>query len=378
MSAYSDGIVIGGGVIGLSVAFRLARDGIRVTVLERDRCGAESSWAGAGVLAPCNPHRRDPVAALRQRSLSLYPSFCAELLDETGVDPEFDACGELEIALTQEAAGSLRSDATAGKDRRLTDGRPAYEFHDPIATRRIEPLVAEHVFGSLECRETSQVRNPRLLRALRTGCDRTGVEVREGTPVIDFALESDRVVGVRTVSGALPASFVVLCAGAWSSQIGGRLKLLMPVCPVRGQMILCKFDRPPFRRILARGKTYLVPRRDGHVLLGATEEHESGYAKRVTAEGLHGLIEKAVQLVPSMAEAPIAATWAGLRPGTPDDDPYIGPVPGFDGLIAATGHFRAGLILAPVTAEIISAIVHQRPYDIDITPCSPGRLTDHR
>jgi glycine oxidase len=147
----------------------------------------------------------------------------------------------------------------------------------------------------------------------------------------------------------------------------------MPVVPVRGQIVLLKLPSRPFTPIISRGKTYLVPRHDGHVLLGATEEPDAGYNKRNTAAGVSKLVASALQMVPSLADAPIEATWAGLRPGTPDDKPYIGPVPGFDGLIAATGHFRTGLTNAPVTAEAVAAMISGRGFDTDLTDCRPGR-----
>jgi glycine oxidase len=366
-------IIVGGGVIGLSIARRLRRDGVRVTLLERGRCGAEASWAAAGVLTPCNPHRNDGVAALRQRSLSMYHSFCAELVEETGIDSEYEQCGELEIALNADAFRSLLADQHAGEEQCVADGRPAFEFQTTEEARCIEPVLTAFFFGALECRETAQVRNPRLLRALHAACLKAGVDIREETPVHDFVLDGTRVTGVRTEKGELPAEKVILCAGAWSSQIGQRLHELMPVHPVRGQIILMKFESRPFTRVISRGKTYLVPRRDGHVLLGATQEHDAGYNKRNTPKGIADLFEKGIKLVPSIADAAVVTQWAGLRPGTPDDNPYIGPVPGFDGLIAATGHFRSGLILAPVTAEIVASLIQGRDYDIDLSACRPGR-----
>jgi glycine oxidase len=368
-----DCIVIGGGVIGLSVARRLARDGVRAMVLERGRCGAEASWAAAGVLAACNPHRTDAVAALRDRSLSMYPSYCAELTAETGIDPEYEPCGELELALNADSLRSLRDDAKAGAEKRLPDGRTAYQFLSPEETRRVESVVSGPILGALECRDTAAVRNPRLLRALHTACMKAGVDIREETTVRDLVLDGSRVAGVQTDKDKLHADRVVLCAGAWSSQIGQRLNELMPVHPVRGQIILLKLDARPFTHVISRGKTYLIPRRDGHVLLGATQEADAGFVKRNTPDGIAKLFEKGVKLVPMIADAPVVAQWAGLRPGTPDDNPYIGPVPGFDGLIAATGHFRSGLILAPVTAEIVAGLIQSRDYDIDLSACRPGR-----
>ncbi len=373
MSKSPDCIVVGGGVIGLTIARRLAREGLGVTLLERAQVGHQASWAGAGVLAPPNPHRKDAAAVLHLRSLSMYPDFCAGLLDETGIDPEYERSGELELAFDDQGLSILRSDAQAGRDHVMPDGQAADEIHSAEQTRFLEPLVSPNVVGSMECRETAQVRNPRLLRALQSACTRAGVDIRENTPVRGFLIDDNRVTGVPTETGTVSAPNVVLCAGAWSSQIGDRLQTVMPVHPVRGQMVLMKLDRRPFERVISRGKTYLVPRRDGHVLLGATEEPGAGFAIRNTAKGITGLIEKGLKLVPSLADAPLEVTWAGLRPGTPDDKPYIGRVPEFDGLIAATGHYRSGLSLAPATAEVVAAIIAGRAYDLDLCCCLPGR-----
>jgi glycine oxidase len=370
-----DCLVIGGGIVGLTVARRLGRDGLRVTLLEKGRCGGEASWAGAGILSPCNPHRTDFVHHLHEHSLDLYPAFCAELFEETGVDPEYERCGELELLFTDDAYRIARADERAAAGRTMPDGAPVYELHEGDAARQIEPLISGDILGALECRRTGVVRNPRLLRAVRTACEIAGVTIREDTPAADLLFDGERVTGVITGEGAVRAGHVVLCAGAWSSQISERLGSIMPVHPVRGQMILLKLPERRFQRAIMRGRNYLVPRRDGYVLLGSTEEPEAGYSKRNTAKAIAMLMEKGMQLVPSLAEASVEATWAGLRPGTPDDKPYIGPVPGITGLIAATGHFRSGLTLAPVTAEVVSGLVQTGQSSFDLSLCRPGRLT---
>lgn len=369
-----DVVVIGGGVVGLAVARRLAREGLAVTLVDRGPCGGEASWAGAGVLSPCNPHRTDPVAHWQDRSLELYPSYCAELFDESGIDAEYDQVGELELAFDEQGLGIARSDGEAGAGKRLPDGGPAYVLLSREDAIDIEPAVSPEIVGALHVRETAQVRNPRLLRALASSCQRYEVDLRENAPADELLLDGNTVIGVRAGGHVIAAGLFVLCAGAWSSQLHPRLDKLMPVRPVRGQMILMNLDRRPFRPIIARGKTYLVPRRDGHVLLGATEEPNAGYAKRNTPKGVAHLTREGLRLAPLLAEAPIEKTWAGLRPGTPDDRPYLGPVPGFDRLLAATGHFRTGLTLAPVTAEYIASIITGRSYPFDLRDCRPGRI----
>lgn len=255
----------------------------------------------------------------------------------------------------------------------MPDGRLALEMRTPEQTAQIESAASREILGSLQCHRTAQVRNPRLLQAMKVACTRAGATVRERAGVDGIVVERGRVIGVRIGDQLLSGGTVILCAGAWSSQIDSRLGELMPVHPVRGQMVLLEVDRRPFSHVVARGKTYLVARCDGHVLLGSTEEPEAGFSKRNTPKGVAGLMEMGLRLVPALAEASVAAMWAGLRPGTPDDKPYIGPVPDFAGLIAATGHFRSGLTLAPAMADVVVSMVHDRPYDLDLSCCFPGR-----
>lgn len=368
-----DCVLVGGGVVGLTLARRLAGEGWSVTLVERSACGTEASWAGAGVLSPLDPRRRDPIFQLSERSLELYPTFCADLLAETGVDPEFERCGELEVLVDQEAVSAARSIARADAHEGESDSS-GYEFLSPAQLLNLEPYVTREVLGGLRCRRTAQVRNPRLLRALRGACLNAGVVLRENTIVRSLRTSPQGCIGgVLTDAGELKSATVVLCAGAWSSLLDQRLATLMPVHPVRGQMVLLKLDQRPFRPVVSCGKIYIVPRRDGHVLVGATEEPEAGFQRRNTAQGVSYLLSSALALVPSLASAPVVATWSGLRPGTPDHRPYIGPVPGYRGLFAATGHYRTGLTLAPATAEVISACLTGRPCAINPTCCLPGR-----
>jgi glycine oxidase len=368
-----DILIIGGGVVGLTIARRLAQSGRRVALLERGECGREASWAGAGILSPCNPHRTDPLHHLQDRSLAMFEAFCGQLHTETGIDPEYDRLGELQLVTTPDVMPIAQSDARAGADLRMPDGSPVYEMLPPAALRELEPAAASDALGALLCRVTATVRNPRLLAALLASCRAAGVEIREGCPVDDVLIEGGRVTGVIAQGERVAAGGVMLCAGAWSGSIGQRLGALMPVHPVRGQMLLLRTESRAFRHVLGRGKHYLVPRRDGHVLVGSTEEPEAGFAKRNTPEGVAALTAAALRLVPGLADAPLLANWAGLRPGTPDGRPYVGAVPALPGLWAATGHFRAGLTLAPATADVMLHLLDGRAYDIDVSPLRPGR-----
>lgn len=371
MTVLPDVVVVGGGVLGLTIARHLRADGHSVCLLERHQCGREASWAGAGILAPCNPQRSDPLFHFQERSLELFPHLCADLQQETGIDVEYERCGELELVFHKQAMGIARADERGAAGRLFSDDRPRVELLTPSQLSDIEPAVTPDLLGALLCRHTAQVRNPRLLAALRKSCELRGVVVRELCLVHDVMLSDGRVVGVITNQGDIACQAVIVCAGAWSGTLGENIGPALPVHPVRGQIILLKLDQRPFRHIIARGKTYLVPRRDGHVIIGSTEEPDAGFSKRNTPQGTSQLMEQALKFVPALADASVMAMWSGLRPGTRDDKPILGPVAHLPGLFAATGHFRSGLTNAPATAEYISSVIAERRYPIDLSGCAP-------
>lgn len=405
-----DVIVIGGGVIGCTCAWRLALTGRRVVLLERGQCGRESSWAGAGIIDAGSLARTDPVAALRRVGVARYPAFIAELKERSGLDPEFVECGgldlifddnqeaaaerEVEAATHRRDAGTTMVEAAAEREveaaaepkvqsaaEREIDAHeswglanaPHAERLSAEAARKLEPALTAEIRGALYSNEEMQVRNPRLMAALRAACVAAGVDIRENTPVHEIKLSGERVIGVRTDGGTLVADRYVLAAGAWSSQLHPRLAERMPVRPVRGQIVL--LDPPPgtIRHIIYSGSRYLVPRLDGKLLVGSTLEPESGYDSRPTAKGVAGLLRAAERIAPTLKHAPFVTAWGGLRPGSGDGRPYIGPVPEFDGLIAATGHYRSGLTLAPLTADLITELIAQGRTQHDLTPFMPGR-----
>ncbi len=389
-----DALVIGGGVIGLAAALRLRQRGLSVTLLERSECGREASWAGAGMLIPPNPNRRGPMQQLVRRSLELYRAFCEELTELSGIDAEYESCGAMEIltsdqryrmALSEQRAAaqppSTRDSVDASGERVVRP--PEFEVLDIDAARVLEPGLAPAVAGTdqvklsivgvLHVRDAAQVRNPRLLTALQAACRQTGVHVRERASVSELMVDGARVVGAKIGDEALRAERTVVCAGAWSSGVCGELGPSLPVYPVRGQIVLLRMPKRPLRHLIIERSTYLVPRRDGHVLIGSTEEHDSGFEKRNTPSAIQRMLQTAAAMAPCLADASVVGMWSGLRPGTPDRRPYLGLVPGVAGLIAATGHFRMGLTLAPVTAEIVADLVTAGTTAYDLSLCRPGR-----
>jgi len=371
-----DVAIIGGGVIGLSLARELARCGLSVAVVERDRCGGASSWAAAGVLGPCSWHRKDPAAALLRMGIERYRSLSAELLEQTGIDPQYVRCGRVAVLRTDQQVRMAASEARAAGAFTESYGQTVFELLDPHQLRRLEPNLTGELLGGAWCPVAGQVRNPRLLRALAAACRQQGVALLENTAARGLIRRNDRVLGVQTCRGDLTAGVTVLAAGAWSGRLCPELARRVRVYPVRGQVVLLEQHPSPVRTIVKYRKCYIVPRRDGKLLVGATEEHEAGYDARPTAEGMHSLLEQARDLVPALARARVLAVWAGLRPGTPDRKPLLGPVPGFEGLIAATGHFRTGLILAPVTAQIVRDLILHGRTELDISRWRCDRVID--
>lgn len=375
---HSDVIVIGGGVIGLAIADALAREGLSVSILERAQCGREASWAGAGIVQSGSWHRQDSLVQMQRCSVKEYASFTADLRERTGIDPEYTCSGSLELLLEDQQYRMAKSEVKAAARYEQEYGRRVLELLTPEEARQRESAVTVDLLGAKYNSTTGQVRNPRLLRSLQAACIKSGVEIVEDCEVKGLITQKDRVAGVRTVCGTRSAARVVLAAGCWSSRLDPYLDAIMPTVPVRGQMVLLSVPTLPFTHVLERGRCYLVPRRDGHVLLGATQEPDAGFDKAVTAGGVESLMSLGLRLVSGLAEATLERMWAGLRPGTPDGRPYIGPVPRMEGLIAATGHFRSGLTLAPVTARIVADLVVRGETSHGLDRCLPGRKMEDR
>jgi glycine oxidase len=362
MTETRDVVIVGGGVIGLSIAFALAREGIRPTVVDRRDLGREASWAGAGLIPPVGENRsRQPLVALRSWSAELYPRWSAALEQETGIDIGYRRTGGVDVAWTDREVQELQ--ATAGRWR--AEGI-AYERLAPGDYSRVEPALNPELTAAYYLPDRAQVRNPRLLRALMTAISQRGGRLMPWNGVEGFRVQDRRVTAVRTSIGDLPCGMVVVAAGAWSGPLLETIGVHAPTPPFKGQVVLLRSERPLIRRVVEHGKNYLVPRDDGRVLVGATEE-DVGFETKPTAQVTRMLLDLAVRLCPVLSEAEVEATWAGLRPGSCDSKPYIGHAPGFENVIIASGHKRAGLQLAPATAELVADLVLDRVPRLDIT-----------
>ena len=350
----ADVVIVGGGVIGLTVARSLALRGVRdVCLVERGNLGTEASWAAAGMLLPqVEADAADDFFELACRSRDLYPAFAAALREETGIDVELDTTGTLYLALTEHDHEEI--------DKRYdwqTRAGLAVERLSGAEARALEPCISESTLGALLFPKDMQVENRRLVTALANSVRKLGVTILTQTSVDSLILEGNRVHSVQTARGAINCRTAVIAAGSWSSFIKIAPPSPLPAIePVRGQMV-CLEARPQLtRHVLYSPRGYLVPRQDGRLLAGSTSEH-AGFAKCVTAGGIARILRNALDISSGIADLPVVDTWAGLRPHARGDLPVLGPCGEIDGLFCATGHYRNGILLAPLTGELISEAI---------------------
>ncbi len=367
----TDVIVIGGGIIGCSIAYRLAVEGVAVTVIDRDQPGQEASRAAAGLLAPQSEIAHEPSGPffdLCYRSRQLYPAFVAEIEEASGMSVEYRTEGSLFLAYDfseGEILGAVMEKQTAAG--------LAVEDLTADDLRRREPALSEKIPMALYIPGDHQVNNQRLMQALIIAAHRRGVRFLSGTPVIGLLRENERVVGVRTSRETLSAATVINCAGAWASTVDPIVAQMFSVTPMRGQMVVLEASPPLFRHVLYAADCYVAPRSDGRLLIGSTVE-AVGFDKSVTAQALARLIQAAERISPHIARCRFVTAWAGLRPDTPDHWPILGATP-LPGLLAATGHFRNGILLAPLTAHLMTELVLTGRSSGDLAPFSPLRFS---
>jgi len=359
----NDYVIVGAGVIGLLSARELALSGARVMVLERGEAGRESSWAGGGILSPLRPWQQpDAVTRLVQWGQTVYPHLVQDLLEETGVDSQWQRCGLLMLGEDQHETVAAR--AWARLNHVPMDALPPREVADKVAG-----LGLERPEG-LWWPEVAQLRNPRLVQALKESLKRKGVTLREGEQVKRLIREKDRIVGVETTRERVAAGTVIVATGAWSKELLSDLEIKLEVEPVRGQIILYRADKPLFTPVIGYGDHYLIPRNDGHILVGSTVEH-AGFDKSTTDTGRQALEAAAKQVLPALADYPVVHHWAGLRPGSPTGVPVIGPHPAVRDMYLNTGHFRNGLSLAPGSARLLVDLLFDEAATLDPAPYLP-------
>jgi glycine oxidase len=372
-----DCLIIGGGVIGLSLAYELARDGQRVRVVDRIQPGREASWAAAGILPPASQSAdADPLERLAALSLGLHPEWAVRLREETGIDNGYRRCGALYLA-DESLLGALAETA-----KQWLRGGVTIENLSTDAAVRFEPALqpaaaSGRLLAGLLVPDEVQIRSPWNMHALQEACLGRNVEFSSDTEVEDFEVVGDQIQAVRTNQGPIAADSFCLTSGAWSGGLSSKLGVQVGVKPIRGQIMLLKTAEPILRRVVYAGPHYFVPRDDGRLLVGSTLE-DVGFDHRVTSEAVRELLDFAIEWIPELRTAEMERCWAGLRPASVDGRPYLGRVPGLQNAFVATGHYRSGLILAPATAVLMSQLIRGKQPEFDLTPFGMERRGEGR
>lgn len=370
-----DVVIVGGGIIGTSTALELAAEKLRVVVVDRQQPGEEASPAAGGMLSPeSDGPDAVPVASLTKESLRIYPQFIASIEEAAGASAHFKLEGALELFYGAHA--EAERDKVAAKHRRVgfiaepTPVETAIEMGGELnPSARAAAWFPEE--GTLEPR--------RLMDAALKAAQRQGVKIRANSPVTSIRREGNCCTGVIAGGEKIAAKYVVVAAGCFSCLIAKEsawFARYAPTRPVRGQILILRPKKAVLQKVVRSERRYLVPRSDGTILAGSTLE-EAGFEKHLTPAGVRRIADGAIELVPALAEAEIRETWAGLRPGTPDDLPILGPT-GVDRLFMATGHYRSGILLAPVTARLMREwIIHGR-VELPVKAFSPLRFKEEK
>lgn len=335
-------LMVGGGALGLATAAALLQQGAGVTVLERGSVGRESSWAGGGILSPLCPwDYPDEVMRLALRGMALFGDMAETLHRTTGIDPEYLRSGMLVL--------------------------PPFDIQSAKKWCAAHGVRVEERGEGLLLPDVAQARNPRLLQALRARVGQLGGRIVEQCEVKEIVAEAGRAKHLATTQGDLVADAYIVTAGAWSKVLLGEHALQVDIKPIRGQMLLFKFDTPPLPHIVLQNDLYLIPRRDGHLLVGSTRE-DVGFDKSTTEEARAMLLQRAVVLLPALRDMPVIMHWAGLRPASPGNIPTIGRHPHLSNLYINSGHFRYGVTMTPASVEVLLNTINGTPQPFDISP----------
>jgi glycine oxidase len=362
-----DAIIAGGGLIGSAIALELARNELHVALFDSQEPGHEASWASAGILSPApeNPGMISLVP-IGKTSLAMYSEFIAQVEELSGIATGYRTKGTVEALFSRHAREELNTIVALHRGLGLKA-----EAISAKEAREMEPALSEEIEAAVLRPEEASVDNRQLSKSLIEAAKLSGAEIHAGAAVEAIWREGSRCRGVVVQGERISAKHTIVAAGSFSSQIAGAGEYA-PVQPAKGQMVSLRCDSAQIERVLWSERIYLVPRNDGRILCGATVEHV-GFDKTVTAGGIHSNLDAAIELAPVLARAHVEETWAGLRPDTPDHLPILGPTD-LEGLLIATGHFRSGVLLTPITAKLIGEFVAQKTPSVDWEKFSPLRF----
>jgi glycine oxidase len=367
MKKGTDVIIIGGGVIGCSIAYYLRKSHINVVLLERGEIGGQASSAAAGLLAPLGPlSGPGPFADLLLAGFAQLIAMAPELEEASGVHMGYEQTGALRVVRNAKRVAHLR--------KRLTNWQPlglTMDWLDGEAARQHEPLLSPDIRAAVYAPQEAQIHADRVVQGLARGASNLGAHLYSEQEVTDIVTEHSRVVGIRTGAGEMMAcDHLIIAAGAWSASWGERLHMAVPISPLYGQLLSLQQASPPIRHIIFGEGIYIVPR-GNNVIVGATKE-ERGFTTEVTEQGTTWLSTTAIRLVPELASSQVTATWAGLRPKTPDSQPILGALPSWENVTIAAGHNSVGIILSAITGQRIAELVKTgkaqqiiRPFSIE-------------
>jgi glycine oxidase len=367
MTTTADVIVIGGGVIGTSIAWYLAGQRQRTVLIEKSLPGQEASAAAAGILAVASGRaKRGPLYQLKRASQDLYPALVREVEERTGIDIEYQTVGVLDL---------IRTDAEEEKYRQLYElrreqGYPA-TWLSADEVRRLEPALTPDIRGAVHFSSDHHLHNGKLAEAWAKAGEQRGVTIHTGSTVSEVRISKGQVTAVRVGNDWISANTVVIAAGSWSRQVGEIFGLVIPVEPAKGQMLAIRSTR--FRHVLSWSEHYLVPRKNGEVIVGSTVEFV-GHNKDVTLNTVQSLIARSIELVPDLHTAPLSRFWAGLRPYSPTRRPILCRAPGLENVIIATGHHRNGIVLAPMTGKLVSELIITGQPSMSLEPFAFPRV----
>ena len=371
MTKNFDAVIAGGGLIGGAIALELALAGVHVAIFELGEPGREASWASAGILSPApeNP-ATIPLVPLGKASMSLYPQFVARVEEISGQQVGFRPKGTVEALFSRDAARELSTHVALHHGWGLR--AEALSAED---ARELEPALSPELEAAVLRPDEASIDNRALTQAVLDAARKSGVEIFPHREVRGVWREKQRCAGLLLENEKVSANWTIIAAGSFSASIAG-VDAYAPVRPAKGQMASLRAERLKIERVLWSDKIYLVPRNDGRILAGASVEYV-GFDRNVTAGALATVLSGAIELAPDLAHARVEETWAGLRPDSPDHLPILGPAD-IDGLLIATGHFRSGILLTPITARLIREWVTEQRVSLDCERFSPLRFVEAR